>query len=180
MLSCDEARALLALHADTEINDAALHDHLARCPACTAYYRRNRVIDRTLREELRWEVPSVLTAQLMAIALQSAAFSTAPRPRRWYVVTVYTLTAMVLAVSLAVAWTFGGSLVMQIGLNDALAWVFDTPAQWLAQVMPMQTGSQWVLEFALRVRDQLLWLLLAAILWAILDRSPRSALVQTE
>jgi hypothetical protein len=125
-------------------------------------------------------VPSVLTAQLMAIALQSTHFSTAPRPRRWYVVTVYTLTAMVLAVSLAVAWTFGGSLVMQIGLGDALAWVFDTPAQWLAQVMQTQPGSQWVIEFALRVRDQLLWLLLAAILWALLDRSPRSALVQTE
>jgi hypothetical protein len=46
--------------------------------------------------------------------------------------------------------------------------------------MPMQTGSQWVIEFALRVRDQLLWLLLAAILWALLDRSPRSALAQTE
>ena len=125
-------------------------------------------------------VPSVLTAQLMAIALQSTHFSTAPRPRRWYVVTVYMLTAMVLAVSLAVAWTFGGSLVMQIGLGDALAWVFDTPAQWLAQVMPMQTGSQWVIEFALRVRDQLLWLLLAAILWALLDRSPRSVLARTE
>ncbi|MGQ9548033.1 MAG: anti-sigma factor [Roseiflexus sp.] len=180
MLSCDEARALLVLHAEAEINDAALREHLVRCPACAAYSRRNHVIDRTLREELRWEVPSVLTAQLMAIALQSAACSAAPRPRRWYLVAVYILTAMVLAVSLAVAWTVGGSLVMQIGLDDALAWAFDIPAQWLAQVIPLQPGSQWVIEFAWRIRDQLLWLLLAAILWAILDRSPRSALAQTE
>lgn len=180
MLNCDEARALLAIHSDEEINDTSLHRHLAECPACAAYHWRNRMIDRTLREELRWKVPPVLTAQLMAIALQSAAFATAPRPRRWYVVTIYTLTALVLAVSLAIAWTFGESLVMQIGVGDALAWVFDIPAQWLAQVMPIQPGSQWVIEFALRVRDQLLWLLLAAILWAILDRSPRSALAQTE
>jgi hypothetical protein len=180
MMSCDEARALLALHTESEINDATLHGHLADCPTCAIYHRRNRVIDATLREELRWEVPSVLTAQLIAIALQASHLTPASPPRRWYMLTIYMLTAMVIAVSLAVAWTYGGSVLMQIGTSDALAWVFDTPAHWLAQVMQAQPDSQRVIEFALRVRDQLLWLLLAAILWALLDRSPQSLFARSE
>ncbi|ABU56164.1 anti-sigma factor [Roseiflexus castenholzii] len=180
MMNCNEARTLLALHTEQEITDPALRDHLARCPACSLYHRRNRVIDATLREELRWETPSVLTAQLMAIALQASHLTPVPRPRRWYIITIYSLTAMVMAVSLAVAWTYGGSLLMQVGLSNALAWIFDTPTQWLAQVVQTQPDSQRVIEFAMRVRDQLLWLLLAAILWALLDRSPQSSLARTE
>jgi hypothetical protein len=180
MLNCNEARALLALHTEPDIKETALRDHLAECPACAIYHRRNRVIDATLREELRWETPPVLTAQLMAIALQASHLTSVPRPRRWYIITVYSLTAMVVAVSLAVAWTYGGNLLMQVGLTDALAWVFDTPTQWLAQIMQTQPDSQRVIEFTMRVRDQLLWLLLAAILWALLDRSPQSSLARTE
>ncbi len=180
MLNCDEARALLALHTEPEINDAALRDHLAECPACAIYHRRNCVIDATLREELRWETPSVLTAQLMAIALQASHLTPIARPRRWYIMTVYSLTAMVLAVSLAVAWTYGTHALMLTGLGDALTWVFDVPAQWLTQVMQTQPDSQRVIEFAMRVRDQLLWLLLAAILWALFDRSPQSSFARTE
>lgn len=180
MLDCDEARTLLALHTEPEINDPALHDHLAGCPLCAIYHRRNRIIDAALREELRWEPPSVLTAQLMAIALQASHPTSVSRPRRWYIITIYSLTAVVMAVSLAVAWTYGGSLLMQAGLSNALAWVFDIPAQWLAQVIQTQPDSQRLIEFALRVRDQLLWLLLAAILWALFDRAPQSSLARTE
>lgn len=180
MMNCDEARALLALHTEPDINDRALHDHIASCPTCAIYHRRNRVIDATLREELRWEVPSVLTAQLMAIALQASHLTPVSRPRRWYILTVYLLTALVMAVSLAVAWTYGGAVLMQIGVHDALAWVFDIPAQWLAQATQTQPDSQRIIEFALRVRDQLLWLILAAILWALLDRSPQSLLAKSE
>lgn len=180
MMSCDEARALLALHTEQEITDPALRDHLAGCSVCAIYHRRNRVIDATLREELRWETPSVLTAQLMAIALHASHLTPVPRPRRWYIITVYSLTAIVIAVSLAVAWTYGGHVLMQADLTNAFTWVFDTPAQWLAQVIQTQPDSQRVIEFAMRVRDQLLWLLLAAILWALLDRSPQSSLARTE
>ncbi|MCS6839525.1 MAG: zf-HC2 domain-containing protein [Roseiflexus sp.] len=180
MMNCDEARALLALHTESEISDAALRDHLASCPACAIYHRRNRIIDATLREELRWEVPPVLTAQLMAIALQASHLAPVSRPRRWYILTVYLLTAMVMAVSLAVAWTYSGPLLMQIGLGDALEWMFDIPAQWLAQVTQTQPDSQRIIEAALWVRDQLLWLLLATILWALLDRSPQSLVAKSE
>ncbi|NWG22394.1 MAG: anti-sigma factor [Chloroflexi bacterium] len=179
MMNCNDARALLALDPGAGSDDDRLNEHIAACPACAAYQRRNRAIDMALRDELRWEVPAALTAQLVAIALQGPHFSLASRPRRWYVVVVYTLTLMVMAVSLAVAWNIGVSLTAQIGLGDALARALAAPGQWLADLTRSLPESRYVIDFALRVRDQLLWLLLVAVLWAILDRPPQSSLART-
>lgn len=179
MMTCNEARAQLALSADFNDADANLHQHLAECAACAAYRRRNSAIDAALRDELRWEVPSVLTAQLMAIALQGSYLTPVARPRRWYVIVVYILTLLVMGVSLALAWQIGAIVAMQIGLGDMLNQMLAAPSQWLAQLSQSLPQSQAVIDFALRVRDQLLWLLLAAVLWAALDRAPQSSFART-
>lgn len=180
MMTCNEARALLALKPDTADEDSAeLTEHLASCGACAVYRRRNQVIDATLRDELRWEVPAALTAHLMAIALQRPMLLPIARPRRWYVIVVYVLTLLVMGVSLAVAWQIGAIVASQIGLGAAIGQMLALPGQWLSQLSQSLPESRYVIDFALRVRDQLLWLLLAAVLWAALDRTPQSSFART-
>ena len=173
MIDCDKARELLALHPSSD--DERLRQHLDQCAACTRYSRQHQSLDMVLRSELYWVAPAALTAQLLALtgAPMLAGFGARPRPKGWYVTVVYLLTAAAVGLSLAVAWQFFGMLMAQIGLGDALSQLWAAPAQGLAQLAQQARalpGSQVVISFANKLHDQLLWLLLVAVLWAALDK----------
>jgi hypothetical protein len=178
MTDCEQTREQLALHPHSD--DERLNQHLVECPACASYRRPHQALDAVLRTEMHWEAPAALTARLLALtaAAPIAApiavhLGARPRPKGWYVTIVYVLTMLAISLSLLVAWQFFGLLATQIGLGDALTRLVAAPAQGLAQLTQLaqaQPESRYLIAFFLKVRDQLTWLLLVAVLWAALDR----------
>lgn len=171
MIDCNEARELLALEPTSE--DAALQGHLAGCERCTRYRRPYQALDAALRAELQWQVPAMLTAQLLALAATGPAALAAaarPRPKRWYVIVVYLLTATAIGLSLTIAWQLVGLLAAQIGLGDALAQLMTAVSQGFDQLTQTLPVSQTAIQYFLKAREQLLWLLLVAVLWAVVDK----------
>jgi hypothetical protein len=170
MIDCNEARELLAVEPATE--DETLQSHLTQCERCARYRRPQQALNAVLRAELQWQVPAALTAQLLALAAAGPAVLTMarPQPKRWYVVVVYLLTATAIGLSLAVAWQFFGLLAAQIGLAAALTQVLAVPGQWLDQIARALPVSPATVQFLLKAREQLLWLLLVAVLWAVVDK----------
>jgi len=172
MIDCTQARELLALEPASE--DALLQGHLTQCEGCARYRRPHQALDVALRAELHWEAPSALTARLLALAAAGPAALVAPpvrpSPKRWYVTTVYLLTAAAIGLSLVIAWQFFGMLATQIGLGDALAQLLAAPSQGFEQLGRLLPVSPGAIDFALKVREQLMWLLLVAVLWAVVDK----------
>jgi hypothetical protein len=177
MIDCNAARDLLALEPTSE--DTALQGHLAQCERCASYRRPQQALDVLLRAEMSWEAPAALTARLLDLALAGpAALVTPPaaplvlriQPKRWYVITVYLLTAAAIGLSLAITWQFIVLLAAQIGLGDAMAQLLAAPSQGFEQLTRMLPVSSGTIDFALKVREQLLWLLLVAVLWAVVDK----------
>jgi predicted anti-sigma-YlaC factor YlaD len=178
MMQCDEVRDLLALDVDDDTPD--LRAHLASCSGCAAYARSQASLDVILRTEMRWEAPANLTAQLLALAEQGTLATIvkpeAPRPlpfRRpqgWYLTLVYVLTFGAIILSMGVAWQFVGMLIGDISLQDAFAQLLAAPSRGLAMLTSHLPQSRPAIDFFLRVHEQLLWLLLAAVLWAALDK----------
>lgn len=174
MMRCNHARDYVAVNAADDTPEA--QEHLERCPACAAYRRRHDTLDTLLQAEMRWDVPADLTAKLLMLA------GPAPRvrPQGWYVTLVYILTVAAIAVSVGVAWQFMGLLASQIGLGDALAVLWAAPAQGLAELTRALPESRYLIDFFIKVRTQLLWLLMVAVLWAALDRlNPQMGFGQT-
>ena len=173
---CNDVRDLLALDPTSE--DALVHAHLGQCEHCTAYRRQHQTLDVVLRAEMRWEAPAALTAQLLALvntpaaAVQQVAgqVPVRARPRGWYVTAVYALTAAVVALSLLIAVQLVGALADQVSISAVITQLLALPGQGLSYVTQELPQSRFVLDFFLRVRDQLMWLLLVAVLWAGLDK----------
>ncbi len=174
-MNCDIIRDELAINPATD--DAAVQSHLQQCPACEAYRRSHASLDAVLRTEMRWEPPAALTASLLAIAAtapltEHASWLPAPRqrPQSWYVTLVYVLTSIAIAVSLMVAWQVVGGLLVQAGVTDVWAWLWNAPSQAMQALVQALPQARIVLAFILDMRDKLLWLLLAAVLWAAFDK----------
>src|SRR5215213_1590271 len=173
---CNDVRDLLAL--DPKSEDALVQSHLGECEQCAGYRRQHQTLDVVLRAEMRWEAPAALTAQLLAlvnapaVAVQQAAFHVPVRakPRGWYVTAVYGLTITVVALSLLIAVQLVGALADQVSISAAITQLLALPGQGLSYVTQELPQSRFVLDLFLRVRDQLLWLLLVAVLWAGLDK----------
>lgn len=180
MMTCDQIRETLALQSTSD--DSTVQEHLAGCEACARYRRQHQTLDVVLRAELFWDAPAALSARLLALAeapeqaLQLAPRPSAqlaparPRPKSWYVTLVYALTLAVIGLSLLVAWQFVGMLTSQVAIGAALTQLLALPGQGLASLTQTLPESRFAIEFFLRVRDQLLWLLLVAVLWAALDK----------
>ena len=173
---CNDVRDLLAL--DPKIEDALVQSHLGECELCASYRRQHQTLDVVLRAEMRWEAPAALTAQLLAL-VNAPAFAVPqvasqvpvrPRPRGWYVTAVYGLTAAVVALSLLIAVQLVGVLADQVSISAAITQLLALPGQGLSYLTQELPQSRFVLDFFLRVRDQLMWLLLVAVLWAALDK----------
>jgi hypothetical protein len=178
-MMCNDIRDLLAL--DPKSEDSVVHAHLSECEVCASYRRQHQTLDVVLRAELRWEAPAALTAQLLALVNAPAlAVQQAPmraesrrmeaRPRGWYVTAVYGLTAAVVVLSLLIAVQLVGALADQVSIGAAITQLLALPGQGLSYVTQVLPQSRFVLDFMLRVRDQLMWLLLVAVLWAALDK----------
>ena len=173
---CNDVRDLLAL--DPKSEDSVVRAHLGECEICAGYRRQHQTLDVVLRAEMRWEAPAALTAQLLALvnAPALAVPQAAPqahvreRPRGWYVTAVYVLTAAVVALSLLIAVQLVGALADHVSIGAAITQLLALPGQGLLYVTQVLPQSRYVLDFILRVRDQLMWLLLVAVLWAALDK----------
>lgn len=135
--------------------------------------------DRALRSELRWETPPELTTRLLALVADAPAFSSfssaagslyaRAQPKPWYTTVVMLLTAVVVGLSLAIAWQIYGALGAQLGMGELWQQIQLMPAmglKWLYEELPI---TRYVLAVLSSVRDQLHWLLLAAVLWLALD-----------
>jgi len=172
MINCDNARELLTLEPASK--DEALMSHLAECQRCARYRRPQQALDMALRSELQWQAPAALTANLLALAaLGPAALAMAPaarmQPKRWYVVVVYLLTATAIGLSLAIAWQLVGLLAAQMGIGEAISQLVGAAGQGYEQIIRMLPVSQTTWTYFLRAREQLLWLLAVAVLWAVVD-----------
>ena len=181
---CNDVRDLLALDPKTE--DTRVQAHVGECEQCASYRRQHQTLDVVLRAEMRWEAPAALTAQLLALVNNVPAIVEAQadillpqsaqsvtmdvRPRGWYVTAVYGLTAAVVTLSLLIAVQLIGALADQVSISAAITQLLALPYQGLAYLTQTLPESRFVLDFIMRVRDQLLWLLLVAVLWAALDK----------
>lgn len=180
-MNCNDIRDNLAL--DPAGEDEMIRTHINSCTACAAYERKNRALDTVLKTELRWEAPPELTARLLAMVdapaaaqpvLAAAPAARSVRPGGWYVTLIYVLTALAIGVSLAVGWQVVSALTGQLPLQGLLGEALAAGANgltWLTTTLP---ESRYAIDFFLQVRDQLMWLLCVAVLWAFLDAwSPR-------
>jgi hypothetical protein len=185
MMTCDSVREVLALQ--PLIEDPSIEKHLDQCDACAKYRRQHQALDVLLRAELHWEAPAALTQHLLALAAAPAEQAQLPvaasqpplqprapivpvRPQGWFVTTVYVLTMAIIALSLLVAWQVIGSLASQAEVGALLTQLLSLPGQGLAYLNQKLPESRLAIDFFLRVRVQLLWLLLVAVLWAVLDK----------
>lgn len=173
MSDCSRVCDQLALQPSN--SDADVEQHIAGCQSCASYQRQHQVLDSVLRAELFWEMPPALSQQVLSFVASlpaSGQLVVRPQPKHWYVTTVYMLTLMATALSLLVAWQFLSMLVMQIGLGDALAQLLASPVQgvaYLSEFVYRLPESSYIIALFLRIRDQLMWVMLVAVLWAALD-----------
>ena len=103
-------------------------------------------------------------------AFRDSLLGVRARPRGWYVTAVYALTAAVVALSLLIAVQLVGALADQVSIGAAITQLLALPGQGLSYLTQALPQSRFVLDFILRVRDQLMWLLLVAVLWGALDK----------
>ncbi|WP_129633520.1 anti-sigma factor [Candidatus Oscillochloris fontis] len=137
-------------------------------------------LDQILRQELRWEVPAHLSAQLLALVPGAPLVIEPVRPKSWYSMLVFVLTAIILGLSLAIAWEFYRMIGMDLGLSAVLAQLQAAPAIGLQRLYDALPASRQFISVLASVRDQLHWLLLAVVLWLALDGwQPRRATQRT-
>lgn len=133
---------------------------------------RDDRLDALLRTELRWEAPPDLTLRLLNLVPGGALLELLPeqaRPKQWYSTLVLVLTAVAVGISLAVAWRFYSLVGAELGLGMMLAQLRDAPGIGLQRLYEALPASRQVVAVLFAVRDQLHWLLLAAVLWLAFD-----------
>ena len=127
-------------------------------------------LDQILRQELRWDVTPLLTAQLLAlIPGPPVLMPTLVRPKSWYRLLVLVLTAVAIGFSLAMAWQIYSLLGTQLGIEMMLTQIQDAPGAGLQQLYDALPISRQFVGVLVAVRNQLHWLLLAVVLWLALD-----------
>lgn len=181
MVTCSHIRKELLLDATSA--DSEVQEHIRSCPACAAYARKHEQLDNAIRCELRWEVPSDLTANLLAMTLSQAAFAAAlsPQPKRWHVICAYIATTASILLSLLIGWQVFELVAAQVDVQAQITQAMALPGQWVAQLTQSLPQSRYVVDFAMRAHTQLLWLLMAAFVWAILDKwNPQQAIQQRQ
>lgn len=168
MMTCEHAREILAVNPHTE--DEQIQQHLESCPLCAVYQRGSYALDVMLRAELRWEAPEHLTKNLLSLAMMPSVVLAPGRPRGWRIRIIYALTLLVVVISLAIGSQIAWAFASQMGLFTMLNELFAAPARFLQQLAIEQPQSRYAIDLVLRIRDQMLWMLVAAVLWALFDR----------
>ncbi len=136
-------------------------------------------LDTVLRAELRWEASAELTSRLLALVpgapvlshsvVQPAVVRPRPRPQPWYTWLVMVLTAMAIGLSFAVAWQFYSAVGAELGLAAMWSQLQAAPAIGLQRLYETFPVTRYAVALLIGIRDQLHWLLLAAVLWLALD-----------
>jgi hypothetical protein len=142
--------------------------------------RAESTLDRALREALVVEAPPALTARLQSLVPQVApavALEPAPvaRPRRWVVATVYLVTAALLMFSLMYAGQLYSLMINQLGLSTWLSEIASWPAELLNQLYTAVPQARVVVSALVRIQQPLQWLLVALVVWAVVDMGQRQA-----
>ncbi|HEY0734882.1 MAG TPA: hypothetical protein VGD69_08225 [Herpetosiphonaceae bacterium] len=140
--------------------------------------RARSPLDLALRDALVIQAPPELTARLQALVPQAAPavvpeFAPAVRPRRWVVATVYFVTATLLLLSLMYAGQIYGLMIDQLGLNTWLSEIARLPAALLQQLYTAYPQARTVVSTLVRIQQPLQWLLIALVVWAVVDMSQR-------
>lgn len=136
------------------------------------------VLDVALRDALVIQAPPELTARLQALVPQAAPvvvpeFAPVARPRRWVVATVYFVTAALLLLSLMYAGQIYSLMIDQLGLNMWLSEIASWPAEMLNQLYTVVPQARTVVSTLVRIQQPLQWLLVALVVWAVIDMSQR-------
>jgi hypothetical protein len=138
--------------------------------------------DAVLRDALVLQAPADLTARLQALVPQAAAPMVAPAapaplvpagPRRWVVPVVYALTSALLLLSLLYAGQVYTLILTQLGLEQWLTEITQLPGWLLTQMYAYVPQSRAVVGVVVSLRQPLQWLLVALVLWAVIDMSQR-------
>lgn len=130
--------------------------------------------DAVLRDALVLQAPADLSARLQALVPQAAPAPVAPiGPRRWVVATVYALTTALLLLSLLYAGQVYTLVLTQFGLEPWLAEITQLPAWLLTQLYMYVPQARAVVGLIVNLRQPLQWLLVALVLWAVIDMSQR-------
>ncbi len=178
MMTCEQARELLAV--DPNDQDSNLQQHVETCPLCAVYQRGSYALDVMLRAELRWEAPEHLTNKLLALSVMPSVVLAPHRPSGWRIRIIYALTLLIVVISLVIGSQIAWAFASQLGIFTMVNELFAAPARFLQQLSIAQPQSRYAIDLFLRIRDQMFWLLVAAILWAMVDRISLQSLAQRQ
>jgi hypothetical protein len=128
------------------------------------------LLDAALRHELRWEAPPELTNRLLQLVPGATVPSTpdAPLPR-WRLYLALGLIVITSLLSIVGAAYFYQILWLQLGIDMILTQLEAWPDRFLQMLYTMVPFAREVISIAALIRDQLHWILLAVILWILLD-----------
>ena len=194
-MECRTARSTL----DEARIPADVQTHLDTCPVCAM---ERRVVE-TLRASVLVEAPPELSARLMAITAPAAqparldmalkqvlvvpaplelaarleqlvpsAAVVAPRRRAW-VMPVYALTAVLVAVLLVVTGQVYGLALQQLGVTELWQAAAALPGEWLARLYAVFPQGRYVVEAFLSLQRALQWVLIGLLMWAVLEMRAR-------
>jgi hypothetical protein len=139
--------------------------------------RGSSPLDAVLRDSLVLQAPPELTARLQALVPETPIAAPVPAmpvvsaPRRWVVATVYFVTATLLMLSLMYAGQIYSLMLAQLGLNEWLSQIAGWPAEVLNQFYAVVPQARVVVGMLVRLQQPLQWLLVALVLWAVIDMS---------
>lgn len=189
----DELERITTVSAPSRLDLALRETLLAQAPAALTTRLLDLVprpvpitspVDTVVRDALLVQAPAALTARLLDLVPQMAASTQVapvvpsqpvarPQPRRWVVATVYFATAALLLLSMFYAGQIYSTVIGQLGLQYWLAEIASLPAallSWLYETVP---ASRIVVSTFVGLRQPLQWLLVALVLWAIVDMTQR-------
>lgn len=177
-----------------------IQHHLDSCAACAA----ERRVMSVLRTELVIEAPADLSLRLLALAAPQpqlaparldmalkTALVMAPPPelsrqlaalagpaampaRRRWVMLVYAMTAILLAISLVFAGQIYGMAIRELGLSEIWNSMTLVSGQWLAQFYTNFPQGHYVVDAFRTLQQALQWVLVGLVMWAVLEmRAPR-------
>lgn len=143
-------------------------------------------VESAVRDALLVQAPPALTARLLDLVPQPAAHPSLapavpapvlakPQPRRWVVATVYFVTAALLLFSMFYAGEIYSTVIRELGLQEWLTMVAGLPAQLLSTLYTAVPQSRIVIGAFVRIQQPLQWLLVALVVWAIVDMTQRQS-----
>ncbi len=125
------------------------------------------LLDAALRRELRWEAPPELTERLLQLVPSSPPVVT-PLPRWRFALAIVLIGLTVLLSIVGMSYVYQ-VLLFQFGLEAMFSQLEAMPDRLLQMLYDTVPFTRDVISLIALARDQLHWLLLALVLWVLLD-----------